>query len=137
MAELIILPPDQLIARFVADGWLESSDSPWVFTRPDSKPLDLLMAALIEVRGIRRKDITDQHWSSLGKAAQMLRKVGADPLEVLRRGRRFVQARGRRPSIFELATLWAEFGAAADDRFGGGDARHADAVARAARVVSG
>ena len=135
--ELIILPPDQLRTRFLSEGWEESDTAPWIFTRPDAMPLDLLMAALIEVRGIRRKDITDQNWSSLGRAAKMLRQVGADPLEVIRRGARYAKAKKFRPTPLELASKWAEWGDAADDRFASGDTRHADAVARATRLVSG
>jgi hypothetical protein len=136
LQQLLILPPDQLRTRFEEAGWVESPDTPWIYTRTDSRPLDLIEAALIEVRGMRRKDITDQHWPSLAKAAQMIRRTDASPLEVIRRGSRFARARRFRPTPMELASKWAEWGDAADDRFASGDTRHQEAVARAARVVS-
>ena len=136
---MVVREPDQIRALMTRSGWLESSDAEWLFTR-DGQRRDWLFEAVGEVVGLSTKDLTKNGRGRVNGALKQLRDVGADPLEVLRRGRRFVKQPhrgGRRPSIFELATLWAELGDAADDRFAGGDARHADAVARAARVVSG
>ena len=131
----VLMTPADLRTVMTAGGWSESDAAPWLFVR-DGQRRDWLFEAVGEVVGLAPAELTKNGRGRVNGALKQLRDVGADPVEVIRRGRRFVQARGRRPSIFELATLWAEFGEAADDRFGRGDARRAEALDRARRAVS-
>lgn len=133
---MLELPISHLRHEMLSDGWVESSESRWLFTKPGSRPFDMLVAALIEVRGIQRDEIPDDRWSAYGKAAAILRSVDADPHDVLLRARRFWKRKKYRPAPFELATQWGEWGDAADERLISGDDRHAEAAARA-RAAAG
>jgi len=131
----VLMTPEHLRATMATRGWMESDSTAWLFLRYGQRR-DWLFEAAGEVVGISPAELTKNGRGRVNGALKQLRDVGADPLEVIRRGRRFVQGRGRRPSIFELATVWAELGEAADDRFSRGDSRLAEAAERAARAVS-
>lgn len=130
----VSMNPEDLRAEMTRFRWVESSNTPWLFMF-DGRRRDWLFEAVGEVVGVSPRELTKNGRGRVNGALGQLRDVGADPREVLQRGRRFVQQRRRRPSVFELVTNWAELGPAADDRFASGDARHADAAARAKAVA--
>ena len=129
--------PDSTLLRqrFRVAGYAESTSALWLFTHPSKPKVDLLWDALELVVGWDRDQVTRNGRGRLNGAVGQLREVGADPREVLIRGRRFYRSRRRHPTASEFVSCWAELGDASEDRALRGEARAADAAAKVARAV--